>query len=156
VIHVIDKVLVPPGVLNIVQMAQLNADFSTLLTAVSATTDLVGELSGSVNYTVFAPTNAAFDALPAGTVSTLLENPDGQLRNILLFHVLAGSVRAADVVALAKPATVPTALTDASFTVTADLQITEAFDGPASLLATDVIASNGVIHVIDRVLNPGA
>ena len=156
VIHVVDKVLVPPGVLNIVQMAQLNPAFSSLVTAVAATTDLVGVLSGTAEYTVFAPTNTAFGALPAGTVSTLLENPDGQLRDILLFHVLTGSVRAAAVVALAKPATVPTALTGASFTVTADLQITEAFDGPASLVATDVIASNGVIHVIDRVLSPGA
>ncbi len=156
VIHVVDKVLVPPGVLNIVQMAQLNPAFSTLVTAVAATTDLVGVLSGTTEYTVFAPTNTAFGALPAGTVSTLLENPDGQLRDILLFHVLTGSVRAAAFVALAKPATVPKALTGASFTVTADLQITEAFDGPASLVATDVIASNGVIHVIDRVLSPGA
>lgn len=154
VLHVIDKVLVPPGVLNIVQMSQLNPLFSTLVTSVAATSNLVGVLSGTTNYTVFAPTNAAFEALPAGTVASLLEEPDGLLRNILMYHVLAGSVRATDVVALTKPATVPTALPESSFTVTSELQIVEAFGSSASLVATDVIASNGVIHVIDRVLNP--
>lgn len=154
VLHVIDKVLVPPGVLNIVQMAQLNPLFSTLVTAVAATSDLVGVLSGTTSYTVFAPTDTAFAALPAGTVDGLLQEPDGLLRNILLYHVLSGSVRATDVVALPKPATVPTALPDSNFTVTSGLQIVEAFGSSASLVATDVIASNGVIHVIDRVLNP--
>jgi uncharacterized surface protein with fasciclin (FAS1) repeats len=154
VLHIIDKVLVPPGVLNIVQMAQLNPLFSTLVTAVAATSDLVGVLSGTTNYTVFAPTDTAFAALPDGTVAALLDEPNGQLRSILLYHVLAGSVRAADVVALMKPATVSTALPESSFTVTSELQIVEAFGSSASLVATDVIASNGVIHVIDRVLNP--
>lgn len=154
VIHVIDKLLVPPGVLNIVQMAQLNPAFSTLVSAVSATSDLAGVLSGSGTFTVFAPTNDAFGRLPEGTVASLLTSPDGALRNILLFHVLAGAVRAANVVALPKPALVPTQLDGLSFTVSSELTITPAFGEPASLVATDVIASNGVIHVIDRVLNP--
>ncbi|TNF62517.1 MAG: fasciclin domain-containing protein, partial [Burkholderiales bacterium] len=154
VIHVINKVLVPPGVLNVVQMAQLNPAFSTLVTAVTATSDLAGVLSGTGPFTVFAPTDTAFGALPAGTVTGLLADPDNDLRDILLFHVVAGDVRAADVVALSKPASVATALTGSSFTVTDTLQITETFISPASLVATDVVASNGVIHVIDQVLNP--
>ncbi len=154
VIHVVDKVLVPPGVLNIVQMAQLNPVFSTLVTAVSATSDLGGVLSGTGPYTVFAPVNDAFAALPDGTVTTLLAAPDGALRDILLYHVLAGEVRAAAVVALDKPATVATALPGESITITSALKIEETFSTPASLVATDVISSNGVIHVIDRVLNP--
>ncbi len=155
VIHVIDKVLVPPGVLNIVQMAKLNSNFSTLVAAVSATSDLGGVLSGADKYTVFAPVNEAFAALPEGALTTLLETPDDKLRDILLFHVLPGDVRAADVAALEKPATVATALPSESITITSALKIRETFlDGSASLVATDVVASNGVIHVIDRVLNP--
>lgn len=154
VIHVINKVLVPPGVLNIVQMAQLNPAFSTLVAAVSATSDLTGVLTGTGPFTIFAPTNTAFGLLPDGTVASLLGDPDGALRDILRFHVLLGEVRAAAVVALPKPATVDTALLGSSFTVSSALQISEAFGSPASLVATDVIAGNGVIHVIDRVLNP--
>ena len=153
VIHVIDKVLVPPGVLNVVQMAQLNPTFSVLVEAVVAA-NLATTLSGAGPFTVFAPTNDAFTAALAEltlTKAQLLASPG--LAGILTYHVVAGNVRAADVVALPKPASVTTLQTTA-FTVGTTLAITDARARSANLVATDVIASNGVIHVIDKVLLP--
>ncbi|KNZ34163.1 MAG: hypothetical protein AD742_01800 [Methylibium sp. NZG] len=153
VIHAIDKVLVPPGVLNVVQMAQLNPTFSVLVEGVVAA-NLATTLSGAGPFTVFAPTNAAFTAALAElnlTKAQLLASPS--LGGILTYHVLAGNVRAADVVALPKPASVTT-LQGTAFTVGTTLQITDARARTANLAATDVIASNGVIHVIDRVILP--
>jgi uncharacterized surface protein with fasciclin (FAS1) repeats len=154
VIHVIDKVLVPPGVLTVVQMAQSNPTFSVLVEAVVAA-DLAGALSGAGPFTVFAPTNDAFSAVLAElsiTKDQLLANPG--LAGILTYHVVSGDVRAADVVALQpKPAAVTT-LQGSSFSVDANLAITDGNARMAMLVATDVIASNGVIHVIDKVLLP--
>lgn len=153
VIHVIDKVLVPPGVLNVVQMAQLNPTFSVLVEAVVAA-NLAGALSAPGPVTVFAPTNAAFTAALGElnlTTAQLLASPD--LAGILTYHVVGGNVRAADVVALPKPANVTT-LQGSAFTVGTTLAITDGRMRSASLVATDVVASNGVIHVIDRVLLP--
>jgi uncharacterized surface protein with fasciclin (FAS1) repeats len=155
VIHVIDKVLVPPGVLNLVQMAQLNPAFSVLVEAVVAA-NLVSTLSGSTAYTVFAPTNTAFTAALTElklTKPELLASPG--LPGILTYHVLAGNVRAAAVVALPKPASVMT-VQGSDFTVDAELGITDGLGRTAKLAATDVIASNGVIHVIDNVILPPA
>jgi transforming growth factor-beta-induced protein len=153
VIHAVDKVLVPPGVLNVVQMAQLNPAFSVLVEAVVAA-DLAATLSGPGPFTVFAPTDDAFGA----ALTELSLNKDELLASpnlgaVLTYHVLAGDVRAADVVALPKPAAVIT-LQGGSFTVGTDLGITDARGRRASLVATDVLASNGVIHVIDKVLLP--
>jgi transforming growth factor-beta-induced protein len=153
VIHVIDKVLVPPGVLTVVQMAQLNPAFSVLVEAVVAA-DLATTLSGSGPFTVFAPTDAAFNAALTElslTKAQLLASPD--LAAILTYHVLAGDVRAADVVALPKPADVLT-LQGTDFTVDTALVITDGRGRTANLAATDVIGSNGVIHVIDNVILP--
>jgi uncharacterized surface protein with fasciclin (FAS1) repeats len=154
VIHVIDKVLVPPGVLNVVQMAQSNPTFSVLVEAV-VTANLAGVLSGPGPFTVFAPTNAAFvSALGELNVTKeqLLASPD--LGAILTYHVVGDDVRAAEVVALTpKPAPVST-LQGSTFSVGADLGITDGRSRTATLLFTDVIASNGVIHVIDKVLLP--
>ena len=153
VIHVIDKVLVPPGVLNVVQMAQSNPVFSVLVEAVVAA-DLAGALSGAGPFTVFAPTNDAFASALVElsiTKDQLLANPG--LAGILTYHVVGADVRAADVVALPKPAAVTT-LQGTSFSVDANLAITDGNARMATLVATDVIASNGVIHVIDKVLLP--
>ncbi len=153
VIHVIDKVLVPPGVLTVVQMAQLNPTFSVLVEAVVAA-NLATTLGGNGPFTVFAPTDAAFGAALTEltlTKAQLLTSPG--LAGILTYHVVAGDVRAADVVALPKPASVTT-LQGAAFTVGATLAITDGRTRVANLAATDVIASNGVIHVIDKVLLP--
>lgn len=153
VIHVIDKVLVPPGVLNIVQMAQANPTFSVLVEAVVAA-NLTSTLSGTGPFTVFAPTDAAFTSLLGElnlTKAQLLALPS--LAGILTYHTVAGNVRAADVVALPKPAAVTTVQTE-TFTVGTTLGITDQRARSATLLATDVIASNGVIHVINNVILP--
>lgn len=144
VIHVIDKVLVPPGVLNIVQMAQANPLFSSLVNAVVAA-DLQATLSGSGPFTVFAPTNAAFGAAPQN-----LTVP--QLRTVLTYHVLAGQVLSTQI-PFGPP--VPTVagqnLVFAAGTPPAIRDTTAAL---ANIVAVDVRASNGVIHVIDKVLIP--
>ena len=153
VIHVIDKVLVPPGVLNVVQMAQLNPAFSVLVEAV-VTANLATTLSGTGPFTVFAPTNDAFTAALTElslSKAQLLASPS--LAGILTYHVVAGNVRAVNVVALPKPASVLT-VQGTAFTINADLKIADGRARLASLAATDVIASNGVIHVIDKVLLP--
>jgi len=153
VIHVIDKVLVPPGVLNLVQMAKLNPTFSVLVEAVGAA-NLATTLSGTGPFTVFAPTNDAFTAALGElglTKAQLLASPG--LAGILTYHVVAGNVREANVVALPKPASVIT-VQNTAFTVGTNLAITDGRARIARLVATDVIASNGVIHVIDKVLLP--
>jgi transforming growth factor-beta-induced protein len=154
VIHVIDKVLVPPGVFDIVQLAKLNPTFSVLVEAVVAA-GLVDTLDGPAPVlTVFAPTNAAFSAALTELTLTkpaLLASPG--LANILRYHVVAGNVRAANVIALPKPATVTT-VQGSTFSIGADLRITDGLGRVANLVATDVIASNGVVHVIDKVILP--
>jgi transforming growth factor-beta-induced protein len=153
VIHVIDKVLVPPGVFNLVQMAQANPTFSVLVEAVLAA-DLAETLSGPGPFTVFAPTNDAFVAALGElgvTKAALLADPG--LPGILTYHAVASKLLAADVVALSKPAIVST-VQGASFSVGADLGLTDGRGRIAMLLATDVVASNGVIHVTDKVLLP--
>lgn len=155
VVHVIDKVLVPPGVLNLVQMAQLNPAFSVLVEAV-VEAGLVDTLSDTGPFTVFAPTNDAFTAALAElglTKDELLASPD--LAAILTYHVVGDEVRAAEVAALVSsgPADVVTLQGD-TFRVGTDLLITDGRSRTANLVATDVVASNGVIHVIDRVLLP--
>jgi len=155
VIHVIDKVLVPPGVLDVVQMARLNPTFSVLVEAVVAA-NLATTLSGAGPLTVFAPTNDAFTAALAElslTKAQLLASPG--LAGILTYHVVSGNVRASAVAALPKPASVPT-VQGTPFTVGTTLAITDGRARTANLVATDVIASNGVIHVIDKVILPAA
>jgi transforming growth factor-beta-induced protein len=147
VVHVVDKVLIPPGVLNVVQMAQVNPLFSTLVSQVVAA-NLQGTLSGAGPFTVFAPTNAAFAAI-AGTVAGL---SPAQLTTVLTYHVLGAQVLAADIPFGAPINTV------AGQTITINAgtppTISDTTATPAPLVATDVRASNGVIHVIGKVLIP--
>ncbi|MFZ4719038.1 MAG: fasciclin domain-containing protein [Ilumatobacteraceae bacterium] len=133
---------------TIVDVAVGNPDFSTLVAAVQAA-GLVETLQGDGPFTVFAPTNAAFDALPAGLVDKLLlpENKD-TLVKILTYHVVAGKVMAADV----KPGEVPS-VEGSPITVTVDGSTVKLNDS-ATVTAVDVAASNGVIHVIDAVILP--
>jgi uncharacterized surface protein with fasciclin (FAS1) repeats len=152
VIHVIDTVILPPApepeAKDIVDTAVASDDFTTLVAAVQAA-GLVDTLKGDGPFTVFAPTDAAFDALPAGTLDELLkpENKD-KLTGILTYHVVPGKVLAAQVVGM-----------DAAETVQgAEVAIT-AEDGSVKLnnsnvTATDIVCVNGVIHVIDAVLLP--
>ena len=148
VIHVIDKVLVPPGVLNVVQMAQLNPAFSTLVGAV-VTANLQGALADpAATLTVFAPTNDAFAAI-ATTVAGLTP---AELTTVLTYHVLDSQVLAADI-----PFGTPvTTLANQDITINAGTPptISDTTATPASIVATDVRASNGVIHVIGKVLIP--
>ncbi len=133
---------------DIVEVAQSAGSFDTLVAAVSAA-DLVETLQSEGPFTVFAPTDEAFAALPEGTVETLLqpENKD-QLTAILTYHVLPGRVMAADVAGQRlRPATVngQTLRVDGRNGVKVN---------DATVTAADVAASNGVIHVIDKVLLP--
>jgi len=135
-----------PG--TIVDVASGNPDFSTLVAAVGAA-GLVETLSGEGPFTVFAPTNDAFAALPAGLVDKLLlpENKD-VLTQILTYHVVSGAVMAADVAAGEVPSVEGSAIV-----VTVDGGTVKLNDS-ATVVATDVMASNGVIHVIDAVILP--
>jgi transforming growth factor-beta-induced protein len=147
IIHVVDKVLVPPGVLNVVQMAQANPEFTSLVGAIVAT-NLQGTLSGAGPFTVFAPTNAAFDAA-ASITATLTTD---QLAQVLTYHVLPAQVLAADI-----PFGTPVAtVLGQTLTINSGTPPTIVDTTPqaADIVATDVRASNGVIHVIDKVLIP--
>jgi uncharacterized surface protein with fasciclin (FAS1) repeats len=172
IIHVIDKVLLPPeddamtsdepaessaspvatpattdeGPGTIVDIAVANEDFTTLVAAVTAA-GLVETLARDGPFTVFAPTNEAFDSLPEGTVDTLLlpENID-QLTDILKYHVVSGSVPSSSL-----KGDVET-LNGDSITVTVDVGLM--LNDDANVITADIMASNGIIHVIDKVLLP--
>ena len=139
---------------DIVDTAVAAGDFTTLAAALEAA-GLVETLKGDGPFTVFAPTDDAFAALPEGTVDTLLEDPQGDLTDILTYHVVSGKVMAADVVGL-DGQEVET-LQGATFTVNVDgdnVTLTDAAGNTVNVTQTDVEASNGVIHVIDGVLMP--
>ena len=145
---------------TIVGVASGNDNFSTLVTAVKAA-ELVETLSGDGPFTVFAPTNDAFNKLPEGTVPTLLEPENKEkLTGILTYHVVSGEFMAADVVKAIQD-------NNGSFTIqtvqgeelTASLEgesvvLTDANGNKATVIMTDVDASNGVIHAIDSVVMP--
>ena len=135
---------------DIVDIASSNGNFNTLVAALSAA-DLVETLQGPGPFTVFAPTDAAFAALPAGTVDNLLlpENKK-TLRSILLYHVVPGQVMAGDVLGQRlSVATVNGAHVDVNGTTKLGVTVNN-----ATVTTADIVASNGVIHVIDRVLLP--
>ncbi|MGE3960188.1 MAG: fasciclin domain-containing protein [Dehalococcoidia bacterium] len=134
---------------DIVDTAIAAGDFSTLVAAVQAA-GLEGTLRGEGPFTVFAPTDAAFAALPAGTLDSLLADPEA-LADILLYHVVSGEVLAADVVGL----TSATAANGDSIAIEV-VNGAVVLNGSANVVATDVMASNGVIHVIDAVILPPA
>jgi uncharacterized surface protein with fasciclin (FAS1) repeats len=131
---------------NLAEIAMSNPDFSTLVAAVKAA-GLVDALSGDAELTVFAPTNAAFQKLPKGTLEALLADKE-KLANILKYHIVAGKVLAKDVVNL-----------DSANALNGDELEIEVKDGKvfiqdAQVIKTDVLGKNGVIHVIDTVLIP--
>ena len=133
---------------NIVDTAVAAGSFTTLAKALTAA-DLVPTLQGPGPFTVFAPTDAAFAKLPAGTVENLLkpENKD-KLRRILTYHVVPGTVRAADVVKLQSAKAV------SGDTITIKVADGKVNVDAANVTSTDIQASNGVIHVIDSVILP--
>jgi transforming growth factor-beta-induced protein len=150
VVHGIDKVLVPPGVLNVVQMAQVNPAFSSLVGAVSGA-GLAGTLSGTGPFTVFAPTNSAFDAI-ASVLPTLTPQ---QVSTVLTYHVVGSQVLSSQI-PFGQPVATLAGQSITINTATAPLvaSITDTTATPAGITAVDVRASNGVIHVIDKVLIP--
>jgi uncharacterized surface protein with fasciclin (FAS1) repeats len=139
-----DDVAAPPS--DIVATAQAAGSFNTLLAAVEAA-GLTSTLAGPGPFTVFAPTDAAFAALPSGTVQALL-NDIPTLTSILTYHVVPGAVTASEVVQLSSTTTVNGQ----------DLTITvangEVRINGVKVIQTDIQASNGVIHVIEGVLLP--
>lgn len=134
---------------DIVDTAISAGNFKTLVAAVQAA-GLVETLKGAGPFTVFAPTDDAFKALPAGTVDTLLKDPKGDLTQILLYHVLPGKVMAADVKDGLEAKTVQGAVV--AFKVDGQ----NVMINQAKIVTTDIVASNGVIHVIDAVIMPPA
>ena len=133
---------------DIVDTAVEAGQFQTLAAALEAA-DLVSTLKGTGPFTVFAPTDAAFAKLPAGTVDDLLkpENKD-KLTAILTYHVVPGKVMAADVAGIDEAKTVNGKMIDVQVDGSA-VKVNE-----AAVTATDIVASNGVIHVIDAVILP--
>jgi len=134
---------------DIVDTAVGAGQFTTLAKALQAA-DLVTTLKGAGPFTVFAPTDAAFAKLPQATLDGLLANP-AQLRQVLTYHVVAGRVPAADVVGLTEATTVNGAKVQ--------IQVRDGkvvLNGTSTVATADVMASNGVIHVIDTVLLPPA
>jgi transforming growth factor-beta-induced protein len=156
VIHVVDTVLLPPSMTvhdaapsradDIVDTTTAAGQFTTLATALQAA-GLVDTLKGPGPFTVFAPTDAAFAKLPAGTLDALLADPD-TLRAVLTYHVLPGRVTAADVAML------HTARTVQGEDVTFGISNGAVEVDNATVTQPDVIAANGVIHVIDTVILP--
>ena len=145
---------------NIVENAVNSKDHTTLVAAVKAA-GLVETLSGPGPFTVFAPTNEAFDALPKGTIPTLLkpENKD-MLTKVLTYHVVAGKMTSADLMKAIKAGKGTATLT----TVQGEkltammkgkmIEVKDAKGGVATVTIADVMQSNGVIHVVNKVLMP--
>jgi uncharacterized surface protein with fasciclin (FAS1) repeats len=139
---------------DIVDTAIAAGDFTTLVTAIHAA-GLENTLRGEGPFTVFAPTDDAFAALPAGTLDKLLADPTGDLTDILTYHVVPGAVPAADVVKLDGQKVIT--VNGAAVTIGVDngaVTLTDATGHQAAVVQTDIQANNGVIHVIDAVLLP--
>jgi uncharacterized surface protein with fasciclin (FAS1) repeats len=166
VIHVIDAVILPPSgeaaaapaaeaapaaaeLADIVDTAVSAGSFNTLVAAVQAA-GLVDTLKGEGPFTVFAPTDDAFAAIPKETLDALLADPSGDLTQILLYHVVPGKVMAADVTDGLEAATVQGA------PVTFSIADGVVKINDATIVTTDIETSNGVIHVIDAVIMPPA
>ncbi|MDZ8260944.1 fasciclin domain-containing protein [Nostoc sp. ChiQUE01b] len=130
---------------NIIDTATNNGSFTTLVAAIQAA-GLVDTLKGDGPFTVFAPTDEAFNKLPAGTVDALLQDIP-KLKKILTYHVVSGKVLAADVVKLKTAKTVEGS--DVKIDASNGVKIND-----ATVATPDVAADNGVIHVIDTVLIP--
>ena len=145
---------------NIVENAVNSKDHTTLVAAVKAA-GLVDTLMSAGPFTVFAPTNAAFDKLPAGTVATLLKPKNkGMLSSVLTYHVVAGTMTSTDIAAAIRAgggtATLNTVQggTLSGRMMGNKLVLTDAKGGRSTVTITNVMQSNGVIHVVDTVLLP--
>jgi uncharacterized surface protein with fasciclin (FAS1) repeats len=162
VVHLVNKVLLPADKTIVATAIASAPEFSSLVAALqfaSDNNDLVTLLSGTGPFTVFAPTNAAFDELAreltrnanAKAADILIPTNKALVRSVLQYHVLTSRVLKADV-----PTNTPiaTALTGKSFTVSPAFVITDSSSRTSNITATDILNSNGVIHVINKVLLP--
>jgi uncharacterized surface protein with fasciclin (FAS1) repeats len=152
IIHAIDSVLMPPSMNEptgtIVDVSSGDDRFSTLVEAIGAA-DLVGALSGEGPFTVFAPTNAAFDLIASGTID-VLKLDEEKIANLLKQHVVAGEVNSA--AAYAANGTAVTTLSMAEIGVNFDTATDNLSFGAANIIQTDIHTTNGIIHVIDAVI----
>ncbi len=149
VVHVIDAVILPPSAPSVVEII-VDSENHTVLEAAVIAAELADDLSGEGPFTVFAPTDAAFAALPAGTVETLLQDPTGDLATILLYHVVGAEVFSTDL----SDGQMATTLQGEDVTVT--INNDGVFINDAMVTVADIDASNGVVHVIDAVLLPSS
>ena len=158
-----DSMAAPGADMDIVANASNSPDHTTLVSAVQAA-GLAETLQGPGPYTVFAPTNAAFDALPVGTVDGLLE-PDSkdQLTSVLTYHVVEGSLDAAALTQQIEAGNGEARLTTvaggelvAKANPAGGVTITDAQGNTANVTTADLRSSNGVIHVVDKVLMPAS
>ena len=141
---------------DIVDTAVAAGNFDTLVAAVQAA-ELEETLRGDGPFTVFAPSDDAFAALPEGTVDTLLQDPTGDLADILTYHVVEGAVMADDIAGLdgQQVTTVNGATATVNVADDGSVSLTDATGNEVAVVETDIEASNGVIHVLDGVLMPG-
>ncbi len=145
IVHVIDAVLIPPtSVADIIE----NSSVHNTLEAALKAANLTKTLAGSGHFTVFAPTDAAFSALPAGTVESLLANPQGALKSILLYHVLGRTVPSTSLINNQWLETVN------GKSVVVKIENGNVFIDNAKVTVKDIKADNGVVHVIDAVMIP--
>ena len=131
-----------PATENIIQLAASTPQLFTLVFAIFAVPGLPAALQGKGPFTVFAPNNAAFAKLPAGTLPTLLTNPNGKLASILKYHVVPGNITAQ----MLKTGTIKT-LEGSNINV----KVTQSgvlLNGNINVIATNIFASNGVVHII--------
>ncbi len=156
VVHVINKVLMPPPG-NLVQLAQSNPNLSFLVAAVvrasQGNTNVAGVLSGAGPFTVFAPTNTAFQNAGFANIEAIQQANPNTLASILTYHVIGARVFSSDLTEGARPATVNGA--NVTITLAGGAKVKGNTNATASnITATDIVASNGVVHVIDAVLLP--
>lgn len=156
VIHVLDRVLLPAKG-NLVAVAQGDTTFSFLVAAVlragSGNTDVAAVLSGTGPFTLFAPTNNAFRAAGFATINDVNNADPNTLASILTYHVVAGHVFSSDLTDGAQPATLNGAKVTIGLTSGATVK-GNSNTSPSNITAANIVATNGVVHVIDRVLLP--
>ncbi|MCU0429654.1 MAG: fasciclin domain-containing protein, partial [Cytophagaceae bacterium] len=148
VVHVIDAVMIPP-VITVMDVIAESATHTTLEAAILAA-ELDDDLEGTGPFTVFAPTDAAFNNIPSATLTALLADPTGELAQILLYHVVSGSAASSSL----SDGQMITTLNGKKITVTIDGS--NVFINDAQVTVVDLPADNGVVHVIDAVMIPPA
>lgn len=152
VIHIIEKSLTPPTK-TIAEIAAGNPDLSLLVAAV-VRAGLLTAISSGGKYTVFAPTNAAFNTAGFATVNDINNAPLNVITNVVKYHVLTTNVFAGDLTAGLTAASLQGGTVTIGLTPAANLKITGTANAASNITATNILATNGVIHVIDRVLLP--